>query len=466
MKKQYLKLICLGLFILLASNECTTDNEYSIPTLDCIEPNSVPTKTVRELWDLATAIPQLQTEDDIIEAYVVSSDKEGHFFKTLFLLSLDYEIGFCLLLDDISLFTEYRIGQKIYIHLKGLYIEKQHHLLKIASAADGNSLPISTPQYKKHITKSCYSVIESTISTAMDLNTPDSTLIGKLVTLKKVQFIESVLGQTYYNPENTFGLDTRHPVTDSLGNRIILKTSSFASYATTAVAFKSGSIRGILTRYNNEYQLTPRYASDLTLTEPRFTIAETPEAPVVPTDPDPETPEEPDSEGHYLFPYGNLENFNGFLTAIIGSSLPEFVQHSIGTGFQDSNCLHLTTNAQSATTTVFTAFPNINLPSTYSKIKFYLKGSAAKSISINLYKTDGSYYKFNLRDITTNTTLTNENTNKYNGTIATSGQWVLITLDLQSLTAINTTLLTNPLFSLKIGNNSNYDIYMDHFTIE
>lgn len=62
-----------------------------------------------------------------------------------------------------------------------------------------------------------------------------------------------------------------------------------------------------------------------------------------------------------------------------------------------------------------------------------MKGTSDKSVSLNLYVDDTTYYKFNLGTITEGQVIQQSGNNQYTGTINTGGQWIQITLDLTEL---------------------------------
>ncbi len=169
----------------------------------------------------------------------------------------------------------------------------------------------------------------------------------------------------------------------------------------------------------------------------------------------------------FAFPGGDFENFSAFTSGLNTYGLKDYATESAGNGVDASTALSINTTGASGNDYVFTALANSDLPATYSSIKFNVKGTTAgKSISINLYKTDGSYYRFNLGDITANTTIPAAASNQYSGTIDTGGNWVQITLDLSGITDLNTTDNEASFFALKIGKEAAFDLYLDNFTIE
>lgn len=95
-----------------------------------------------------------------------------------------------------------------------------------------------------------------------------------------------------------------------------------------------------------------------------------------------------------------------------------------------------------------------------------MKGSSDKSVSLNLYVDDTTYYKFNLGTISTSSVIQQAGNNQYTGTINTGGEWIQITLDLSGINDLNISNTSGNLFALKIGKNANYDLHFDNFTIE
>jgi hypothetical protein len=65
--------------------------------------------------------------DDVIEAYVVSSDEAGNFFKSISFQTLATAItpttGFSVPVDASNLYIEFRVGNKVYVKLKDLYTD-------------------------------------------------------------------------------------------------------------------------------------------------------------------------------------------------------------------------------------------------------------------------------------------------------------------------------------------------------
>lgn len=283
MKTNFVKSI---LFLAMAAGtltSCVNDDDYSVPQLECDEPNIAATKTVQEIYDAATPAATLYEGEDIIEAVVVSSDKGGNFYKTLYLNNIVTngegelaagDIGFSVQVNQADLFTDYNVGRRVFINLNGLYTQIRSNTLQIGALYNGNIGQIPTTEYQDHIMRSCTIIPEENlVNVVTDLSAINDSYIGKLIRFEGVQFSDESLNQTFYNADNVDGGgQTLTYITQSEeeNNLIPFRTSSFADYAGTQVPSNSGTITGVLTKFSTTYQFVSRYESDINLTEERI----------------------------------------------------------------------------------------------------------------------------------------------------------------------------------------------------
>lgn len=179
-------------------------------------------------------------------------------------------------------------------------------------------------------------------------------------------------------------------------------------------------------------------------------------------------PEPPSGDAKPLFAGYNFENWTTFTGGLNQFGIKAYATQSSGTGIDGSASLKIATDPSTTNNNdyVFTTLATTGLPSSYSKVIFFMKGTADKSVSLNLYIDDTNYYKFNLGDISGSTVIQQAASNQYTGTINTAGEWIQITLDLSGITDLNTSNTSGNLFALKIGKNANYNLHFDNFTIE
>lgn len=129
-----------------------------------------------------------------------------------------------------------------------------------------------------------------------------------------------------------------------------------------------------------------------------------------------------------------------------------------------SRGLHVSGTVSSSNSYVFTSAVNMNAKGSYTKIVFWVKGTATgNGLSVNLGPSSGGDY-YNLGDVTTDKTVTRSGNNSYTGSVDTGGDWVKITLDLTTLEKQPDT--SQSVFSLKVGKNAICDFYVDDIQFE
>ena len=272
-----MKKIILLLFIalLMLATACVSDQDFSTPNLSCNEPAIIANKSVEMIKEKATALPALYEGDDVIEGYVTSSDKGGNFYKTIS-FQTDAKIGFSVPVDDTNLYVNFEPGRKVYLQLKNNYFDLNYNSLRIGSlyvypsSRTATIGRLSVFEYKKILLRSCQVVSEEFLVQKLTLENINDSHLNTLVEFNQVQFTQDALGNHLYEITKDTGGATNHLITDESGKKLIVRTSSFASFKEELVPENSGAIKGVLTKYGNDYQLMPRYFSDIQMTEPRF----------------------------------------------------------------------------------------------------------------------------------------------------------------------------------------------------
>lgn len=178
-----------------------------------------------------------------------------------------------------------------------------------------------------------------------------------------------------------------------------------------------------------------------------------------------EDPTPPSADAKLLFPGSDFENWGAFLAGINDFGLKPYATQGVGLGQNGSHSLHIQ-GTPVGNDYVFTSFASSDLPTTYSKISFFVKGTSAKSVSLNVYRAGEGFYAFNLGNITSSTIVQQAENNQYTGSINTNGEWVQITLDLTGISDLNVNNTNANLFALKIGKEAAYDLHFDNFVIE
>ena len=193
-------------------------------------------------------------DDLIIEGIVSASDESGNFYKQLFIQ--DATSGMQLMLDQTSLYTSYRLGQKVFVKCKGLYMGEYGGNVQLGYIYNGAMGRLPSVYVKEHLFVEGLPEIPPTPAltqiaglSALNLN--------MLIKIDSVSFPEA--GQTFATTTAT----TNHNMVDKNGNIILLRTSNYASFAGNKLPFGRGCVTGILTIYNGDYQFYIRDLNDL-----------------------------------------------------------------------------------------------------------------------------------------------------------------------------------------------------------
>lgn len=269
------------LILLFALSLISCSKEVETPELACTQPNFTVNKSVEKVYELSGTTAKQYLYDDIIEAYVVSSDEGGNFFKTISLQTKQTEkapaIGFSVPIDATNTYIDYRVGNKVFVKLKNQFTDLYYGGLRIGSlyvsnAGDPTIGRISQNEYKNVLNASCTNIDEKQLvkSLSVEEALSDSKL-NTLIELNDVEFTEAALGRHYFEESNNVGGSTNWYLRDKTGNQVIFRTSSYAKFADHDVPEGSGKVKGILTKFGTDYQFMVRYESDIVMNGKRNT---------------------------------------------------------------------------------------------------------------------------------------------------------------------------------------------------
>lgn len=259
----------LALVATLVTTSCANNDDVSAPEIKYHQATA--TITLEELYAKANTTLQQYTEEDILEAYVSSSDEGGTFYKSVSLQNLEGTKGFSISVDMYNISNDIAPGRKVYIYLKDMYFSIVHGSLVLGDIYQETSVGRMRPQdFYKKVFASSVSVPEADLVKTIRLaDLKNDNYINTLVEIEKVQFDDSAVGKTYYDPNNVLGGATNHNLIDPTGT-MIFRTSEFAKFASKVVSESNGKVRGVLTKFNSDYQFMARTFNDIQLTDARI----------------------------------------------------------------------------------------------------------------------------------------------------------------------------------------------------
>lgn len=457
-----LSLACGLIFI----NSCVKDDEFALPpTEGCT--GMVTNTTLGELYDMVNASTAQNnivefTEDKIIEGYVITSDETGNFFKTISIQDSPENPtkGVQIEIDAYNLYTKYPKNSKVQVNLKGLHAGMDRGVLKVGSpytSGTGNNAETRVGRMtealaENNVKKTCEAatpIVPREFNSLNEALKPEN--INTLVTIHNVQFQSPETDLTYGDTSSAQATLNRVLV-DKVGRTVDLRNSGYASWRANPLPTQSGSITVLVSIFRNSYQVfISDPETDVNFDQPRF-----------------------DSNGggnnnteakDLLFKGSDFENWSDFLAQLNSYGLSNgLAVQGQGTGRDGSNSFYLNGQTGSTNPYVFTAKAgSVTVPANPTRITLWVKGSAAKSLSFNVYTTAGTIY-YNLGELSTsnNVTLQTSSNNQYTGAVNTNGQWVMVTLNISG-NSLNT---SGDLFALKAGSGTKYDIHIDNIKVE
>jgi len=263
-------------------NSCVNDNsDFQTPKISCQEPDITTTNTLSELKANAVGNIHQITDDIIVSGYVVSSDEQGNFFSSISIQNQDGTAGIKLSLDRRDIYTQFKVGQKVYLKTNGLYISNSGDDSDVALGAllNGNIGRLPDIEVDNFLFRSCDAVDESRLVHPASLSSISDAQLNTLVEFDNVQFKADEVGGNYFDPNNTIGSATNRFIVDKDGNELIVRNSKFADFADNVTgtlvsiaslrdAFNNGTfnitnddvIEGVITMSTQSGNLTSRNA--------------------------------------------------------------------------------------------------------------------------------------------------------------------------------------------------------------
>ena len=354
-------------------------------------------------------------------------------------------IGFRATVDH-----EFNMGEELIIDLEGAEISKYGEALQLGFAPD-----------KATVNATDVAVAPKVLTIEQVL---DGMYDGVLVKVKAVQFKEYE-GHTYYEGTQSA---YNHAIENANAKTIDVRTAKYATFKDDALPKGSGDIVGVMTVFDGAWQVYPRNKADLSGMSDDVSTRFGDNGGGDPGDPD------PDPGSKLLFPGADFNDWSKF-TGSLNSFGVTFGKESKTEGREGSGAMHFD-GQHDENSYVFTAVvPEGFSAAGKTKIVFWVKGTAVKSLSMNVYtgigRTMGVDYKcYNMDEhnpYSSHQVLGPTDKNSYTkGGIDTKGEWVKVTLDISSLASQINSTPGQDLFALKIGSKSEYNLFVDDITIE
>lgn len=253
----------------MLSFSCVHDDEYNIPEINTIEPNVVVNTNITTIKAMYRGYEPViiergsgSQEPLYLEAYVISSDKAGNYYKQLVIQDLPENptSGIVISTEATDMYTRFNVGRKVYVRVDGLYIGKYAGLISIGLQSGREIGRINVDDFEERVLRSTesYELVPVRLTIAETL-IPEN--ISTLIQLDSVQFPEILAGLAYGNLNNTYGVN--RTVEDCFGNMVTLRNSGYSDFKNELLPLGNGSLTAILSVFNTDFQLFIRDITDL-----------------------------------------------------------------------------------------------------------------------------------------------------------------------------------------------------------
>ncbi len=193
------------------------------------------------------------TGDYSVYGIISMDDKLGNIYKTAYM----QDGGNAIDLHTLSSGGMYQ-GDSIRLYMKGLILMDYNGILQLDSVnVDKNIFKQAT---QKVITPKHVTIPE------LSAHISDPTYLCKLIIIDSVQFVDP--DQTYADAANL--VDRNCMLTDKDRNQIIVRNSSYSTFASDSLPKGNGSLIAILGKYGSDLQLYIRSTDELHMTNGRF----------------------------------------------------------------------------------------------------------------------------------------------------------------------------------------------------
>ncbi len=211
--------------------------------------------------------PVLIDQDWAITGIVIGSDKkDGNLYKEGFI----EDAGSGLLMKFESTGGFY-LGDSVIINVKDLYLGDYGDFIQLGGIPytdASDNLRISGFNKDEHMLKvSVNNPSHPTVTTIDEASSDD--FLGKLVELKDVQFTLGGSGTTYADALSDPPQSGNRDLENCAGDRIIVRSSGYSTFADKPLPEGNGSIIGIVTKFNSDYQIIIRDITEIDMTGER-----------------------------------------------------------------------------------------------------------------------------------------------------------------------------------------------------
>jgi hypothetical protein len=188
-------------------------------------------------------------EDYILRAVIIANDISGNIYKQIYVADNTGSINIGI--DQNSIYASHRVGQEVFIKLKGLASVIYGGELQIGYRGTyANRIPWEI--HREHLFFNGFPDAISVRAQVVTIPQITDDMVNTLIELQNVSFV---------NAGGNFTTDnaiTDEMIIDSAGNTLAVRTSSYCDFANDRLPFGKVTLVGILGRYDGAWQFILR----------------------------------------------------------------------------------------------------------------------------------------------------------------------------------------------------------------
>lgn len=236
---------------------CVKTDDFEIPNVETeefsLDENITSIAAVKNLFDPENNdIYTFSETGTYMEAYVVSSDEGGNFYKELVLQDHPAAptAGILILVDDNSLFESFEFGRKIYVKLDGLSLWQNNGVIQLGKQNRGDVVAIPNSLIDEHLIRTTETV-EITVL-PLEISEFSTEHLNLYIRLENVQFNRNLVRDELrftFAGQQTDQYDGERQLESCItGATTVLSSSTFSNFKSLLLPQESGSIEGVLSR--------------------------------------------------------------------------------------------------------------------------------------------------------------------------------------------------------------------------
>ncbi|MBI5219184.1 MAG: DUF5017 domain-containing protein [Bacteroidia bacterium] len=227
--------------------------KYTIPAGSKV----IPVSQLLALHTDASRLDTLKSDTTDVMGVVIGTDQSGNIYKNIIIQ--DASGGLMINLDRVSYYTQYPLGQRVYVRCKGLVLGSYGGMTQLGINNAGAVGRIPNILIDTYLFNDSLPGLVPAPKIFRKFSNLSSSDWCKLVQFQNVSFADS--GQTYYL--STDASATNHNLIDSTSATLVVRTSKYASFANNILPNGIGTVTGILTNFNGTNQLVIRDLNDI-----------------------------------------------------------------------------------------------------------------------------------------------------------------------------------------------------------